>query len=155
MTALKRNLDTIWNQLRSQQPRRPNSLEGISVNGLRGIHHLHLRFPFPVMVLAGPNGCGKSTVLFALACAYRNIDTNGRLNTPALLFPDFNPRKLHTESQIYDNKQQVEIEFSYISNNQRLSMKWSRGKGKWNRSFFGKKGESSRNGISTSVHWPI
>lgn len=72
MAASKRNVEAIWSQLRSQKAGRPNSLEELYLKGLRGIKELRIPFPFPVTVLAGPNGCGKSTVLFALACAYRS-----------------------------------------------------------------------------------
>jgi predicted ATPase len=139
MSALKRNLETIWSQLRSQKSARANSLEELYLKGLRGIMELRIPFPFPVTVLAGPNGCGKSTILFALACAYRSLDAGERHYTPAALFPDFRPRKKNG-IQLSDVKPQVEITFSYITANERLSMKWKRGKDKWGRSFFGKKG---------------
>jgi predicted ATPase len=139
MNGLKRNLETIWSQLRSQKPGRANSLEEIQLKGLRGIKELRIPLPFPVTVLAGPNGSGKSTVLFALACAYQNKKGRERQYTPAALFPDFRPRKTMKEAQLSDAKPQVEIIFSYIADNERLSMKWGRGKGKWGRSFFGRK----------------
>ena len=138
MNGLKRNLEAIWSQLRSQKPGRANSLEEIHLKGLRGIKDLRIPLPFPVTVLAGPNGSGKSTVLFALACAYSRKDKE-RPYTPAILFPDFRPRKTAREAPLSDIKAEVEIIFSYIADNERLSMKWGRNKGKWNRSFFGRK----------------
>ena len=48
---------------------------------------ISIRFPYPVSVLAGPNACGKTTVLHALGCLY--INKLGRSFTPAKLFPDF------------------------------------------------------------------
>lgn len=142
MTALKHELETIWTQLRSQKPGRPNSLEEIQLKGIRGIKDLRIPLPFPVTVLAGPNGCGKSTVLFALASAYRDKDAGKRSYSPAVLFPDFRPKKTGNESTISDGMAPVEINFSYVANNERLSMKWARKGKNWSRSFFGKKGGS-------------
>lgn len=145
MTALKHELETIWTQLRSQKPGRANSLEEIQLKGLRGIKDLRIALPFPVTVLAGPNGCGKSTVLFALACAYRGKNAGkGQIKprsfTPTTLFPDFKPKKTGNEDPISDGLTPMEINFSYVANNERLSMKWGRKGRNWSRSFFGKKG---------------
>ncbi|MDQ1350924.1 MAG: hypothetical protein QG657_1226 [Acidobacteriota bacterium] len=142
MTALKRELETIWTQLRSQKPGRANSLEEIHLKGLRGINDLRIPLSFPVTVLAGPNGCGKSTVLFALASAYRSKNSGKRPYTPTALFPDFRPKKKGNENAISDGMPPVEINFSYVANNERLSMKWARKGKNWSRSFFGKKGGS-------------
>jgi predicted ATPase len=138
MHALRKNLEQIWDQLRGQKPSRANSIEEIQVKGLRGITDLRVPLPFPVTVLAGPNGCGKSTVLFALACAYRPLDGIASERTPTKLFPDFRPKK-DQNAAVSDGKIAVEVTFAYIANNERVQMKWARGKGKWNRSFFGRK----------------
>ncbi|MCX6583564.1 MAG: ATP-binding protein [Candidatus Aminicenantes bacterium] len=140
MTALKRELETIWTQLRSQKPGRANSLEEIHLKGIRGIKDLRIPLPFPVTVLAGPNGCGKSTVLFALACSYRNKDAGKNSFTPTTLFRDFKPKKTGNEDLISDGITPMEINSSYVANNERLSMKWARKGKNWSRSFFGKKG---------------
>lgn len=113
-------------------------MEEVQIKELRGIADLRVPLPFPVTVLAGPNGCGKSTVLFALACAYRA--PSGRLSdrTPAKLFPDFRPAD-QAGQDIGDRRTPVEITFAYVANGERVQMKWARGKGKWNRGFFGRK----------------
>lgn len=139
MTSIHRNLEQVWLQLRSQQPSRPDSLEEVTIRGLRGIVDLRVPLPFPVTVLAGPNGCGKSTVLFALACAYRVPHRRPREFTPASLFPDFRPKAATGVENLTDVHREVEITYSYVAGNTRLQMRWSRGASKWNRSFFGRK----------------
>jgi predicted ATPase len=138
MYALKKNLEQIWDQLRGQKPSRLNSLEEVQVKGLRGIVDLRVPLPFPVTVLAGPNGCGKSTVLFAMACAYRAPSGGITDRSPTRLFPDFRPSETRAED-VGDRRAAVEITFAYVANGERAQMRWARSKGKWNRSFFGRK----------------
>ncbi|MBI5480960.1 MAG: AAA family ATPase [Deltaproteobacteria bacterium] len=135
MTALTKNLQQVWEQLRSQKAARPDFLDQVRIQRLRGITDLRVTFPFPVCVLAGANGCGKSTVLFALASAYRG-PTVAETFTPAKLFPDFRPK---TDAALGDQPEAAELEFSYTVGGQSLLMAWKRGKSKWNRSFFGRK----------------
>jgi predicted ATPase len=77
----------LWNQLRGRKPQMQQYLNSVSLRGFRGIEDLTVDFSYPVTVLAGRNGCGKSTVLFAAGCAY---DTEQMLS-PAKLFPNFIP----------------------------------------------------------------
>ena len=80
--------------LRAQALQRENVLRAIRIKHLRGIRNLGVPFSHPVSVLAGPNGCGKSTVLFACACAYRDPDRGPREFVPTSLFPNFvDPRQ--------------------------------------------------------------
>ena len=75
MALLERQLAEVWKALRSQNTQRANALTEVRLRNLRGIRNLSVPFQYPVSVLAGPNGCGKSTVLFA--CAYRVPDSAG------------------------------------------------------------------------------
>ncbi|MCP4658008.1 MAG: AAA family ATPase, partial [bacterium] len=68
---LRQHLKQVWEQLRAKKAHLPYFLEEARIQGLRGIDDLRVRFNYPVSVLAGPNACGKSTVLFALTCAYK------------------------------------------------------------------------------------
>lgn len=51
-------------------------INSIEINGIHGWQGQTLRFNFPVTVLVGENGVGKSTFLKAAACAYRNLAGN-------------------------------------------------------------------------------
>lgn len=135
---MERNLSQIWDQLRGQRSTRSDFLEEVSITKLRGIQSLTVTFPYPVSVLAGPNGCGKSTVLFAAACAYRRpkavIEIERQL-TPTSLFPRFLP----TESSMpRDAADPTALTYSYVANGARRRMKWER-RARWGRSFFGEK----------------
>lgn len=137
MSDFRKNFEQVWDQLRQQQAKRQEVLDEIRIDGLRGINDLTIRLPFPVTVLAGPNGSGKSTVLFALAAAYRDpSEATARRFSPSVLFPDFRPT--HQSDGLSDVPSRASIEFSYVSRNARMQMKWSRGAGNWNRSFLGR-----------------
>jgi predicted ATPase len=137
---VRKNFEQVWEQLRGQKPSRADFLEEVQIKGLRGISDLRIPLPFPVTVLAGPNGCGKSTVLFALASAYRTPGSRTTEYTPARLFPDFRPAPSREDGNpLSDGRIPVEIVFAYVANAERTQMKWSRGRDKWNRSFFGRK----------------
>lgn len=41
---------------------------------LRGLNRFVMEFKYPISVIAGKNGSGKSTVLALAACAYHNDD---------------------------------------------------------------------------------
>ena len=87
----------IWEQLRGKAPHYHSYLESARIDGLRGISGLEVRFPYPVSVIAGPNSCGKSTVLFALAGACKVPGKHGgRRYAPSALFPDFRPQGEHS-----------------------------------------------------------
>ena len=81
-------------------------------------------------VIAGGNASGKSTVLFAAACAYRVPGAGVKDFVPSTLFPDYRPRHGARE----DEKREVIVEFDYTTPAGRRSMRWRRAKG-WSRSF--------------------
>lgn len=135
MALIERQLREVWDALRAQGSQRTNSLDEVSIRKLRGISDLRVPFRYPVCVLAGPNGCGKSTVLFACACAYSVPGRGPRDFVPTSLFPNFTGGG----TNLQDAPGKTEIEFHYLHNSERLAMKWRRGKS-WNRSFMGRKG---------------
>jgi predicted ATPase len=102
---IKRNLEQVWEQLRGKRPQITNFLEEVTIRNFRGISELRVPFLFPVTVLAGPNGCGKSSILFSCVCAYRVPDAGIRDYQPATLFPNL---KLGTNTGLADNQENVE-----------------------------------------------
>ena len=66
----------------------PKYLHSLELNGIRGWSGEEIRFGFPVTVITGENGTGKSTILKAAACAYTH--PQGKKNTyyPSAFFPD-------------------------------------------------------------------
>lgn len=136
MNAITRNLQQIWEQLRSQKSTRSDFVDQVQIRGFRGISDLRVALPYPVCVLAGANCCGKSTVLFSLACAYRGASLTTTI-TPARIFPDFKPKVV---TALADPLNHAELVYSFTIAGQPLSMAWKRGKSKWNTSFFGRKG---------------
>lgn len=135
MTLIESQLREIWDALRQQNSQRSNILTEARIRNLRGIRDLRVPFEYPVSVLAGPNACGKSTVLFACACAYRVPDSGPRDFVPSTLFPNFTS----STTQVADAREPTQLEFYYLYDNERISMRWTRGKS-WNRSFMGRKG---------------
>ena len=127
----------LWEQLRGKKPHLPHFLAEIHLKGIRGIDHLRTVFDFPVSVIAGGNASGKSTVLFAAACAYRVPGDGVKDFVPSTLFPDYRPRSGGRK----DPKEEVVIDFDYTTPKGRRSMRWRRSKG-WNRSFLGRKNAS-------------
>ena len=71
MSLIARELREVWDALRASNGHREEALTAVRIRALRGIWDIRIPLEYPVSVLAGPNGCGKSTVLFACACAYR------------------------------------------------------------------------------------
>lgn len=136
MSLVFTELQKVWEAIRASMPQRRDMLQEIQIRNFRGIRDLRVPFGYPVSVLAGPNGCGKSTVLFACACAYRVPGRGPREFVPSNLFPNFTDRQ---GGGLSDTTALTEFAFYYVHDNERLSMSWKRNKS-WNRSFMGRKG---------------
>ncbi len=134
---IERRLRELWEQLQGKKPHLPHFLAEVHLNGIRGIDNLRTVFDYPVSVIAGGNASGKSTVLFAAACAYRVPGAGVKDFVPSTLFPDYRPKVGARE----DHKGEVVIDFDYATPEGRRSMRWRRSKG-WNRSFLGRKNAS-------------
>ncbi len=131
---LERRFDTLWRQLQGKKTHMPHFLTGVQLSGIRGIDDLRVVFDYPVSVIAGGNASGKSTVLFAAACAYKVPGAGVKDFVPSTLFPYYRPKAGRRE----DDRREITIEFDYSTQSDRLSMQWHRGKG-WNRNFLGRK----------------
>lgn len=130
MSLLRRNLHQVWDQLRAKKAQMSKFLESVHIRHLRGIENLQVSFGYPVTVIAGPNGCGKSTVLFACACAY---DVPGsRDYSPTVLFPNLKA------PSISDHLGNPSFDYFFLNEGSRQGMTWRRGKS-WSRSFMGRK----------------
>lgn len=131
---LERRLNDLWMNLQGKKSHMPQYLEGVRLKGIRGIDDLRVVFDYPVSVIAGGNATGKSTVLFAAACAYRVPGAGVKDFVPSTLFPYYRPKTGERE----DDRGEITIEFDYLTQGGRLPMQWHRGKG-WNRNFLGRK----------------
>ena len=105
------------------------------IDGIRGIDELRVGFDYPVSVIAGGNASGKSTVLFAAACAYKVPGAGVRDFVPSTLFPDYRPNLGDRQ----DGRPRTTIEFQYTTPDGRHAMRWRRAKA-WSRSFLGRQG---------------
>ena len=129
---INRELKYVWEALRGKRPHYAHFLEEINIRNMRGIGDLRVPFFYPVTVLAGENACGKSTVLFGCAAAYKDPDPHSKPKTPSILFPAYSKDGA-------DSMRGVEIGYAYIHNEGRLGMVWRRGTA-WGRSYHGRKG---------------
>ena len=125
---IDKRLKKLWPQLQGKKQQLPHHLDELRLWGIRGIHDLKVTFDYPVSVIAGGNASGKSTVLFAAACAYKVPGAGVRDFVPSTLFPDYRPKHGGRE----DGRQPITIEFEYSTPDGRRSMRWRRAKG-WSR----------------------
>ena len=132
---IQKRLEELWPRLQAKKLQMPHFLSDVHLRGIRGINGLRVRFEYPVSVIAGGNASGKSTVLFAAACAYKVPGAGVRDFVPSTLFPDYHAKV----GSRRDERGEVVMDFEYSTPKGRRSMRWRRGKS-WNRSFFGRKG---------------
>ncbi len=135
MSILDASLRKTWDSLRAKKQVQEDFLDEVRLKGLRGIRNLRVVFDYPVSVIAGPNGCGKSTVLFACAAAYAPAGRSARADTPAALFPGFSNGG---EGGFVDEAGGTGLEFYYLAAGVRYSMVWRKGRS-WSRSYMGRK----------------
>lgn len=130
----EKRLQELWSQLQEKKLHLPHFLAEIRLQGIRGINNLKATFDYPVSVIAGGNASGKSTVLFAAACAYRVPGAGVKDFVPSTLFPDYRPKSGERE----DHRDEILLNFEYATPEGHRSMRWRRSKG-WNRSFGGRR----------------
>ncbi|MCY4391977.1 MAG: AAA family ATPase [Chloroflexi bacterium] len=132
---IENRLRGLWEQLQGKKPHMPHFLSEIRLDGIRGVNNLRVVLDYPVSVIAGGNATGKSTVLFAAACAYKVPDAGPKDFVPSTLFPDYRPKLGGRE----DERPTITLQFDYSTSEGRLAMQWQRNKG-WSRNFLGRKG---------------
>ena len=130
MSLIGSELKEVWNVLGQRRSQYDFYLERVEIKSFRGIEDLRVDFEYPVSVVAGPNGCGKTTLLLACACAYRQASGSSRDLLPSNVFPNFKDRLRETLS---DQDRRSEFSYQYIDGGQPIRMAWRRGK-RWNRS---------------------
>lgn len=132
----------IWDQLRIKKAQYNHYLDSVNIQQLRGISDLSIGFNYPVSVIAGPNGCGKSTVLFACVCAYEPTNGKGRNYSPAALFPNLSVKKSEV---LADQFFETSFEYYYTVQKKKMAMRWAKGKS-WNKSYMGQKNHKQPQG---------
>ena len=132
---IEKRFSQLWGQLQGKKPHMRDFLVEIHLQGIRGIEDIRVVFDYPVSVIAGGNASGKSTVLFAAACAYKVPGAGVKDFVPSTLFPYYRPKAGVRE----DERREIVMEFDYATSYGRRSMRWRRSQG-WNRSFLGRKG---------------
>ena len=110
----------LWDNLQARKPHLPHFLSAVTIEGLRGIGPLRIPLDYPVTVIAGGNGSGKTTALFAAACAYRVPGAGARAFVPSTLFPDYQP----THPGRADVWNKVSLEFEYATPDGQRAMRW-------------------------------
>lgn len=99
----------------------PKYLKSLTISGLHDWDNQEIRFDFPVCVVAGENGSGKSTVLKAAACAYAPPAENDRGYFPADFFPD----------TVWDHVSGVTLTYSLRQGDQELQTRYRKPSGRW------------------------
>ena len=134
---LEKRLEELWRNLQGKKPHLPHFLSEIYLDRIRGLDNLRVLFDYPVSVIAGGNATGKSTVLFAAACAYKVPGSGTKDFVPSTLFPYYSPKVGDRQ----DKLQRITLEFNYQTPDGMRSMCWRR-MNSWNRSFFGRQNAS-------------
>ncbi|MBP2411745.1 putative ATPase [Arthrobacter stackebrandtii] len=81
------------------------------VTGIRGIQDITVEFNYPVSVIVGPNGCGKSTILNIAALSYKGLRfTPTSRTSPGYRFPDF-----FCSTRNEDQPQNFSITWKYVT----------------------------------------
>lgn len=99
-----RRLDSKWSRGNGW----PKWLDWIEIKGIRGWAEQRLSFDFPIVAVVGENGSGKSTVLQAAACTYRDAGREARTYFPSEFFPE----------TAWDNLPDVRLTFGYKQGDQ-------------------------------------
>lgn len=124
---MNRVFNQIWDQLRGKKAQYQEFLEEVTIKNFRGINSLTVRFDYPVTVIAGPNGCGKSTALFACACVYKVPGAGEKDFLPGSIFPNLPA----SSGGLTDTIKQTSFQYNYIHESVRTGMIWSMINNSW------------------------
>ena len=124
---MKRRLRDLGERLQGKKPHMPHFLTEVHLDGIRGIDNLRVEFDYPVSVIAGGNASGKSTVLFAAACAYKGPEAGTEDFVPSTLFPSYSPDLPGRKDAIGE----VILDYEYSTPEGRQTMRWERRSEEW------------------------
>lgn len=85
----------------------------LQVGVLRGLHPCNLNFQYPLSVIAGKNGSGKSTILAMACCAYHNTDKGYIPYDRKKNYYTFSDFFIQTEDEV--KVEGIEISYSILS----------------------------------------
>jgi len=86
----------------------PKRLDWIEINRIRGWDGQRIRFPFPIVAIAGENGSGKSTIIQACASAYQRTHSVGSVKQKGTKYAsDFFPQTF------WDQISNASVRFGY------------------------------------------
>ncbi len=94
---------------------------------LRGLHHCHLQFNYPISAIAGKNGSGKSTILALAACAFHNTKNGFRLPGRKTSYYTFSDFFIQTSEEI--SPEGIEISCRFRHDNWRKTLRNPSGTG--------------------------
>lgn len=95
---------------------------------IRGIKNLDISFRYPISVIAGANGSGKSTVLAIAACAYHNVGKGFRL--PSRRTPYYTMSDFFVQSSEEVSPEGINIWYEFLHDNWRKSINYPDGIGR-------------------------
>jgi len=99
-----RRLERSW----QNQTSWPKRLDWVEIEGLRGWDGQRIRFPFPIVAIAGENGSGKSTIIQACAAVYQKQKSTGSVKQRGTKYAsDFFP------STFWDSISNAVVRFGY------------------------------------------
>lgn len=98
----------------------PQFLKSVKITNLRGIHDSTISFNYPISVLVGENGTGKSTILKSIACAYLSND-EAKSYYPSIFFVD----------TPWERIKNVTLEYVYRRGAQESSQKLTKHEANW------------------------
>jgi predicted ATPase len=95
MADLSPEIQKIENKLISDPASWPKLIEQLQIDGIHGFNSQIIKFIFPISVVVGENGTGKSTILKIAACVYKSN------YFPSDVFP----------KTLWDNPHNIEIKY--------------------------------------------
>lgn len=94
---------------------------------LRGLTNFELEFTYPISVIAGKNGAGKTTILALAACAYHNMEDGFSLSSRKTTYYTFSDFFIQSKEEIPVSG--IKILYGILHNNWKKSKTVPKGEG--------------------------